>query len=223
MTDAVVLASCGEAIVPYLKYQPWLKATERAACVRTLGLIGDARANNLLKDYLNDPAFAVAQELVSFVDDWSQISVIKQHVEHNDDMPIKIPRKCLRDLRQLSTFTNITSLYLGETEVSDISVLANFTNLTRLILRRTKVSDISVLESLINLTNLELGGTEVSDISALENLINLTYLSLWGTRMQDISALSSLSNLAILDLRNTLVSDISTLAHLTNLAIYEIK
>ncbi len=79
MTDAVALAACGEAIVPYLKYQPQLKASESAACVRTLGLIGDARANNLLKDYLNDPTLAVAQELASFIDNWSQISAIEPY------------------------------------------------------------------------------------------------------------------------------------------------
>jgi Calcineurin-like phosphoesterase/NACHT domain len=129
MTDAVALASCGEAIVPYLKYQPKLKASERAACVRTLGLIGDTQAKNLLNDYLNDRALAVVQELVSFIDDWSQILVLKQHVDECGEIVRMPPRRLLRDLDQLSNLTNLTSLHLRGTQVSDISALANFPNL----------------------------------------------------------------------------------------------
>jgi predicted MPP superfamily phosphohydrolase len=198
LTDAVVLASCGEAIVPYLKYQPWLKATERAACVRTLGLIGDTRAKSLLNDYLNDPALAVAQELVSFIDDWSQISIIKQHIDAHGDIPIRIPMKLLRDLHQLSSLTSLTRLNLWGTQVSDISVLSNLTSLTSLDLRKTQVSDISVLVNLTNLISLDLRETKVSDISALANLTSLTRLYLDKTQVNDISALANLTNLKIL-------------------------
>ncbi|PHM09075.1 NACHT domain-containing protein [Nostoc sp. 'Peltigera malacea cyanobiont' DB3992] len=131
LTDATVLASCGEAIIPYLKKQTGWKAAERAACVRTLGLIGDQRARDLLKEFLDDSTLKVAQELVSFVDDWSQISVIRQHVEEDELLPISIPRK-LHDLNSLSKLTNLTSLYLSGTQVSDVSALANLTNLTEL-------------------------------------------------------------------------------------------
>ncbi|MBD0304638.1 MAG: NACHT domain-containing protein, partial [Tolypothrix sp. T3-bin4] len=131
LTDATVLASCGEAIIPYLKNQTGLKAAERAACVRTLGLIGDQRASDLLKEFLDDSTVKVAQELVSFVDDWSQISVIRQHVEKDGLLPVSIPRK-LHNLNSLSKLTNLTRLYLWGTQVSDISALANLTNLTQL-------------------------------------------------------------------------------------------
>jgi Leucine-rich repeat (LRR) protein len=216
MTDAVALASCGEAIVPYLKYQPALKATERAACVRTLGLIGDARANNLLKDYLNDPTLAVAQELVSFIDDWSQIKYVRYF---DGELPFQLRWK-LQNLNQISNlpnFTNLTSLNLDRTQVSDISALANLTSLTNLNLVGTQVSDISALANLTSLTNLNLDRTQVSDISALANLTSLTNLDLWGTQVSDISALANLTSLTSLNLVGTQMSDISALANLTSL------
>jgi predicted MPP superfamily phosphohydrolase len=196
MTDALVLASCGEAIVPYLKYQPWLKATERAACVRTLGLIGDARANNLLNDYLNDRSLTVVQELVSFIDDWSQILFIKGTVNAYGKIPVRIPRKLLH-LTQLSNLTSLTTLFLWRTQVNDISALANLTSLTTLHLGGTQVSDISALANLTSLTTLDLQGTQVRDISALANLPSLTTLYLWGTQVRDISALANLNSASL--------------------------
>ena len=238
MTNATALASCGEAIIPYLKKQKGLKAAERAACVRTLGLIGIARATALLDEYLDDPTLSVAQELVNFIDDWSKISLIRHCVEEEGVIPIQIPRK-LKDLGQLLNLPNLMYLYLGGTQVSDISILANLTNLTELDIRDTRVSDVSILVNLTNLMHLYLGGhwigdisvlanltnltelnireTQVSDISALANLTNLTTLHLWRTQVSDISALANLTNLTTLHLGETQVSDVSALANLTNL------
>ncbi|MHC5759860.1 leucine-rich repeat domain-containing protein [Nostoc sp.] len=217
LTDATVLASCGEAIIPYLKKQTGWRAAERAACVRTLGLIGDQRARDLLKEFLYDSTVKVAQELVSFVDDWSQISVIRQHVEEDGLLPISIPRK-LHDLNSLSKLTNLTSLYLSGTQVSDVSALANLTNLTELNLSRTQVSDISVLAELTNLAQLDISNTQVSNISVLAELTNLAQLDISNTQVSNISVLAELTNLAQLDISFTRVSDISVLAELTNLA-----
>ena len=216
MTDATVLAACGEAIVPYLKNRKGLKAAERAACVRTLGLIGDPRATGFLKEYLNDPTLSVVQELVNFIDDWSKISLIRHCVEEEGVIPIQIPRK-LKDLGQLLNLPNLMYLYLGGTQVSDISILANLTNLTELDIRDTQVSDISVLANLTNLTTLHISGIQVSDISVLANLTNLTTLHLEGHWIGDISVLANLTNLTELNIRETQVSDISALANLTNL------
>ncbi|HLP89565.1 MAG TPA: leucine-rich repeat domain-containing protein [Nostocaceae cyanobacterium] len=243
MTDAAVLASCGEAIIPYLENQTNLKAAERAACVRTLGLIGNQRANDILKKFLNDRTFKVAQELVNFVDDWSQISVIRQQVEKNRSLPISIPRKLkdsipllkltnltllnlsgtqVSDVSPLANLTNLTRLSLWGTQVSDVSPLANLTKLTQLYLSRTQVSDVSPLAKLTKLTLLDLSGTQVSDVSPLANLTNLTWLDLTVTQVRDVSPLANLTNLTRLDLWETQVSDVSPLANLTKLHIYKL-
>ncbi|MBD2742364.1 leucine-rich repeat domain-containing protein [Coleofasciculus sp. FACHB-1120] len=216
MTDAVALASCGEAIIPYLKNRTGLKAAKRAACVRTLGLISDQRANDLLEKYLNDGTVTVAQELASFVDDWSKISLIREHVEESGHIPILVPTK-FRDLSPLVNLTNLTQLNIWGTQVSDISALANLTNLTQMDLVQTQVRDFSPLANLTNLTQLRIWGTQVRDISPLANLTNLTQLDLFGIHVSDISALANLTNLTQLKIFGMQVSDISALANLTNL------
>ncbi|MBD2500355.1 leucine-rich repeat domain-containing protein [Anabaena azotica] len=222
ITDAVALASCGEAIIPYLKNRTGWKAAERAACVRMLGLIGDQRANELLKEFLDDKTLKVAQELVNFVDDWSRISIIRKHVEQDGLLPISIPKK-LCNSNPLSKLNNLTQLNLSNTQVSDISVLSDLTNLTQLNLSNTQVSDISVLSDLTNLTQLDISYTQVSNISVLSDLTNLAQLDIPFTQVSDISVLSDLTNLTQLDISFTRVSDISVLADLTNLTVLSLS
>jgi Leucine-rich repeat (LRR) protein/nucleoside phosphorylase/predicted MPP superfamily phosphohydrolase len=246
MTDAVALSSCGEAISPYLKNRPGLKASERAACVRTLGLIGDQRATGFLQEYLRDTTSAVAQELAGFIDDWSHISYIDDFVENHGYIPNGIIGR-LKTFNQIRHLTKIQDLFLYWMHTVNTSILATFTNLTRLCLYSMEltndtiavvsnlekltdltlsysagISDISKLTSLVNLSILDLKGTEIIDISALVKLTNLTTLDLGGTPVSDISALAGLTNLTALDLGGTPVSDISALARLTNLTTLDL-
>ena len=54
------------------------------------------------------------------------------------------------------TLTKLTSLYLGENQISDIKPLSNLTNLTSLSLSGNKISDIKPLSNLTNLAYLYL-------------------------------------------------------------------
>ena len=54
-------------------------------------------------------------------------------------------------------------LYLGETEVSDLSPLAGLTNLEEIWLNDTQVSDLSLLAGLENLRRLSIEGTNVTE------------------------------------------------------------
>jgi Leucine-rich repeat (LRR) protein len=215
MTDAAALASCGEAIIPYLKNREELKAAERAACVRTLGLIGNEQANNAIKDYLSDTTLSVAQELAVLVNDWSQILVIEQHVNNYGSLPIQIPG-IFQNLNPLKNLTNLTRLDLSG-RVNDISALTNLTNLTYLDLSETQVSEISALANLTSLEHLNLSKTQVTEISDLANLTNLKYLDLSETEIRENSVFANLTSLKHLDLRRTQVSEISILVHLTKL------
>ncbi|OBQ31578.1 MAG: hypothetical protein AN485_23680, partial [Anabaena sp. MDT14b] len=76
------------------------------------------------------------------------------------------------------TLTKLTSLYLGENQISDIKPLSNLTNLTSLDLSENKISDIKPLSNLTNLTALDLSGNQISDIKPLSNLTKLTNLYL---------------------------------------------
>jgi len=116
------------------------------------------------------------------------------------------------------TLTKLTSLDLGENEISDIKPLSNLTKLTSLELWGNKISDIKPLSNLTNLTDLYLWENKISDIKPLSNLTKLTTLSLGGNQISDIKPLSNLTNLTDLDLGENQISDIKPLSNLTNLA-----
>ncbi|MGB3421446.1 MAG: leucine-rich repeat domain-containing protein [Dolichospermum sp.] len=78
------------------------------------------------------------------------------------------------------TLTKLTTLYLGENQISDIKPLSNLTNLTFLDLEGNQISDIKPLSNLTKLTTLSLRENKISDIKPLSNLTNLTSLSLGG-------------------------------------------
>jgi Leucine-rich repeat (LRR) protein len=126
------------------------------------------------------------------------------------------------DINLLSKFTNLKTLDLGGTKVSDIKPLSNLTNLQLLVLPKTLVSDINGLSKCTNLQLLWLSETKVSNIKPLANLTNLTGLILFSTDVSDISVLTKLTKLTYLFLSNTKVSDIRPLANLTNLQTIEI-
>ena len=100
----------------------------------------------------------------------------------------------------MSGLTNLTTLDLASSKLTDISALSGLTNLTTLDLWGSSLTDISSVSGLTNLTTLDLWGSGVTDISALSGLTNLTWLNLSGQNITDISALSRLTNLKTLDL-----------------------
>jgi len=123
----------------------------------------------------------------------------------------------LSDISVLSGLTQLTELSLGDNQLSDISALSGLTQLTVLRLSFNQINDISALSGLIQLTDLWLSFNQISNISALSGLTNLRVLSLNGNHMSDISALSGLTQLRMLYLVRTELSDISTLSRLSNL------
>ena len=123
------------------------------------------------------------------------------------------------DLSPLSSLTNLTSLELSFTGLTDISALGHLTSLTTLWLRHNLISDISPLANLTNLEELHLRDNLISDISPLANLTNLEALDLVSNNISDVSALAGLTNLIGLDLSSNNISDVSALAGLTNLIV----
>ncbi|WP_089718941.1 leucine-rich repeat domain-containing protein, partial [Candidatus Entotheonella palauensis] len=194
MMDAEALAACGEAMIPHLANRDGLRANERAACVRALGLIGGVRARSRLEAYFNDTTETVNRELMHLVDDALTMPYVIQYIQRLGKVPFGIRRK-VTDLAPLATLTNLTSLDLGSTKVNDVSPLAALINLTSLDLGSTNVRDVSPLAALINLKSLDLGSTKVNDVSPLAALTNLTLLSLGFTNVSDVSPLAALTNL----------------------------
>jgi internalin A len=127
------------------------------------------------------------------------------------------------DLSPLQDLNNLQSLYLFDTQVSDLSPLQALTNLQSLNLSDTKVSDLSPLQDLNNLQSLNLVRTQVSDLSPLQALTNLQSLNLSFTQVSDLSPLQGLTNLKDLNLSFTQVSDLRPLQDLTNLQSLDLR
>ena len=110
----------------------------------------------------------------------------------------------------------LTSLKAGNYYLSNLTGLEKATNLTSLSLTSSRITDISALRGLTKLTTLKLSGS-FRDISALRGLTKLTTLELVFSSFRDISALRGLTKLTTLDLRKNTISDISPLSNLTKL------
>jgi len=124
----------------------------------------------------------------------------------------------IQDLTGLEYCTNLTSLNLGDAQITDISPLVKLNHLQSLYLGgATQITDISPLSELIELTDLVLSHTQIDDISPLAKMRNLQWLDLYGTQVTDILLLAKFVDLQVLALGNTQITDISPLQGLTKL------
>lgn len=125
----------------------------------------------------------------------------------------------IKSISYLSSLTNLKTLSLYFTDVSDLSVVINFPNLDYLNLERSDVIDITPVSSLANLQTLLINATDVESITPILGLTNLKELNIHGTRVRDISGLSGLTNLQILDIGYNYLNqdDFSALEPLTNM------
>ena len=123
----------------------------------------------------------------------------------------------ISDVSALSGLTQLNTLVLSNNAISDVSPLAGLTQLNTLVLSNNAISDVSSLSGLTQLNVLNLSGNTISDVSALSGLTQLKWLYLSGTSISDVSALAGLTQLTRLELSGTSISDVSALAGLTQL------
>jgi len=127
----------------------------------------------------------------------------------------------ISDLTGLEYCVNVTSLYLYDNQISDISPIGGLTQLIRLHLYDNQISDIGPLAGLTNLRFiLLLQNNQIGDISALSGLTNLTWLYLWGSQITDIGPLVSnggINGEDYVDLRCNDLDDVSIYSHIPNL------
>lgn len=114
--------------------------------------------------------------------------------------------------------TNLTSLCVHNNKIKDISPIAGLTKLQYLCIHDNKVADISPAAGLTELTNILLYGNNIDDISPVANLTSLTSLYAAKNGIKDISAVANLKSLRFLDLSDNKIKNISAVAALAELA-----
>lgn len=113
--------------------------------------------------------------------------------------------------------TGLSSIHLGENNITDVSKLANLTNLTQLLLQFNFINDISDLANLENLTSLVLHNNLINDIYSLSNMTELTELRLYSNEIENILPLANLTNLTDLRLEKNQITELSALTNMIEL------
>ncbi|WLE97750.1 MAG: COR domain-containing protein [Candidatus Electrothrix communis] len=113
--------------------------------------------------------------------------------------------------------SELNTLDLGWSHLTDIDVLKEFKQLKTLDLRNNKLTNIDVLKELDQLNSLCLNNNKLNNIDGLKELKQLYTLDLGSNQLNDISVLGELEQLRTLVLRSNKLSDISVLKKLKQL------
>ena len=125
----------------------------------------------------------------------------------------------ITDLTPIRNLTELVELDVSGTQVSDLTPLKYSDKLQRLMATNTIVDDISVLEKMPNLRSLDISRTGVLDISSLASVDSLKYLHMDAAPVSDLTPLSSISGLVELVASRTLVRDLTPLSQLKKLEV----
>ncbi len=120
---------------------------------------------------------------------------------------------------EIAMLDDLTTLWLNNTSVSDLSPLSGLSSLSHLRLNGTFVKNLTPLSGLSTLSTLLLNQTSVTDLSPLSGLSALSFLNLNDTLVSDLVPLSRLRRLSGLLLSSTPVSDLTPLSGLNALSI----
>ncbi len=112
---------------------------------------------------------------------------------------------------------NVTRLYLGHNDISDVTPLSNLVNLNVLNLGFNNISNINTFSNLTNLTYLYLNNNNISNIDAFSNLVSLNGLYLNGNNISNLEPLSNLNSLVNLYLKYNSITNLEPLKNLDKL------
>lgn len=119
--------------------------------------------------------------------------------------------------------TNLTTLSMSGSSISNVTFLTNMTQLTYLAINNIGVTDFAPLAGLSNLLSLSLNGGSISDLSVLSNMTALGFLNLNQTRVTDLSPLAGLTNLQSLYLQQNRIVNMTSLTNLPQLSFVDLS
>jgi serine/threonine protein kinase len=121
------------------------------------------------------------------------------------------------DLGNLRYFSNLESLDISYSEITDISFLSDLKKLKDLDMTGNQIHDASPVAELKKLESIDLADNPISDISPLSELVNLTSILLTRDPISDISPLAGLKKLGLAYMEDCLITDVTPLASLNKL------
>lgn len=240
LADAEVLAMGGDTLVPYLQRRPEYSVQEKIICLRALRLIGTSRAMRAMREYLNDRAEAVVEELAQALDPL-EIPSVQDMLRSHRRLPETIARQ-VTDLTHVDAIADLTELDLRGTRVHDLLPLTKLRKLRSLSVDGSHIGDISpidhceslnalTLERFVNFVTDTLGKmkrlkqrlqslvvfSSGIDLEILSDYHNLNDLQLIHAEIIQFRCMSNLRNLQSLTLSLSSMQDLSPLRALTKL------
>lgn len=132
---------------------------------------------------------------------------------------LNLSGSAVTDLTPIRNLTGLVELDISNTQVVDLMPLKYSDKLQRLVLTNTPVDDISVVEKMPALESLDISGTGVLDISVLGAVMSLKYLYMEDAAVSDLSPLRSIEGLVEVVAPRTLVRDLTPLSGLKQLEV----
>jgi hypothetical protein len=132
-------------------------------------------------------------------------------VEGESEATLNLSIPGLTRIPPLIRSSNVKSLILSGTRVSDLTPLRGQPRLKSLDITRTPIADLGPIEELSGLKSLVLSGTQVFSLKSISKLRQLRYLELRAVRITHLRDIQSFRLLETLDIQHTLVTDLSPL------------
>ena len=129
----------------------------------------------------------------------------------------------ISDLTPLRNANKLKVLKAANTHIDDLSPLKYDIMLEELDVAHTDVSDLSVLEILGKLEKLNISNTQVNSLEEVQNCPSMAYLFAEGCPINTLAPLSELNNIVSLNVSNTSISDLSPLSNLSTLQSLKIS
>ena len=176
-----------------------------------------AEALNKDPNELTDEDFAKITFLTLREQELSDIKLLKKfiNVKQLYLMNIKYPANNIP--KWMSYLGKIGIINLSKRFSIDLGPLKKLTNLQTLWITDSQVSNYKSLKGLTNLQDLSLYNTDISDCEPIKRLTKLRELCLDWTQVSDLKPLKELANLQILAFRYTLISDLEPIKKLKSL------
>lgn len=127
------------------------------------------------------------------------------------------------DLSSLALLTELVSLDISDTDITDVCVLSPLKKLETLALKSTRIWDLSPLADFRELRAVNLAKTPTMSLEWASRLRNLTALDISDTLVNDLGAINSLSKMETLDASGSLILNIEAVQHFAHLRFLYIE
>ncbi|HAQ61661.1 TPA: hypothetical protein DCR49_06635 [Candidatus Delongbacteria bacterium] len=126
--------------------------------------------------------------------------------------------KYLTNLSGMSSLTNITSLYLGNSRIVNFKNLEKLKKLKTLWIENTNLKNLEIIELVNkNLTDLRLDYNFLTSLKGINKLKNLKILNCRNNKIESLEEISELSKLEFLDCNNNNIKHVDGLQNLNDL------